>query len=74
MCLTLLQTGAGCRTLIFAIVLHVASNLSGDEVTVCINPEFRMEPTKSESSGISYGRVVDHLIVVKGPSDLTCMY
>lgn len=60
------QTEAGCRILVNAILLHIVSNLSRNGVDVSIVPEFRMEPTRFEYAATSYGGIVDFLIV-KGP-------
>ena len=62
-----LQTEAGRRVLVNAILLHIVSNISDAEVDVGIIPEFRMESTTQfEYAATSYGDVVNFLIV-KGP-------
>jgi len=64
------QTEAGCRILVNAILLHIVSNLSGEGVDVNIIPEFRMPATKFEYANMSFGGVVDYLII-KCPKAIT---
>ena len=61
-----LQTEAGRRVLVNAILLHIVSNISDAEVDVGIIPEFQMESTRFEYAATSYGDVVNFMIV-KGP-------
>lgn len=63
-------TEAGCRILVNAILLHIVSNLSGRDIDVGIIPEFRMPATKFEEANLSFGGVVDYLII-KCPKGMT---
>jgi len=71
---TTLQTEAGCRMMINAMLLHVASNLDSAENGVAIAPEFRIDDTRLEPTGYTYGGVVDYMIIftdrsTRGTSD-----
>jgi hypothetical protein len=63
-----LQTEAGCRVLINAILVHIASNLDTAVQGVAIAPEFRIPSTVLESGGSSYAGAVDYLMVLGKPS------
>ena len=57
------QSEAGCRILINALLIHVASNLETDISGVVIAPEFRVEDTVLGCTENSFGGVVDYMVV-----------
>ena len=64
-----LQTEAGRRDLVSTILLHVASNLSGEDMDVNVIPKFRM-PVDARFEYAQNAGVVDYLIV-KCPKPLS---
>ena len=58
-----LQTEAGCRMVIDALLLHTALNLGSPEHGVAIIPEFRIDDTRLEPTLYTYGGVVDYMII-----------
>ena len=64
-----LQTEAGRRNLVSAILLHVASNLSAEDIDVNVIPKFRM-PVDTRFEYAQNAGVVDYLIV-KCPKPLS---
>ncbi|KAF8813027.1 hypothetical protein BYT27DRAFT_7271948 [Phlegmacium glaucopus] len=61
--LILLQSEAGCRTLINALLIHVASNLETDASGVVIAPEFRVEDMLLGNTENSFREVVGYMLV-----------
>ena len=57
-----LQTEAGRRESVSAILLHVVSNLSGEDIDVNVIPKFRM-PVDTRFEYAQNAGVVDYLIV-----------
>ena len=57
------QSEAGCRILINALLIHVASNLETDTSGVVIAPEFRIEDMVLGCTENSFGGVVDYMLV-----------
>lgn len=69
------QSEAGCRILINALLIHVASNLETETSGVVIAPEFRINDTLLGCTEHSFGGVVDYMLIygdrpVRG--DLVC--
>jgi hypothetical protein len=58
-----LQTEAGCRMVINALLLHTALNLDSADYGVVIAPEFRIDDTQLEPTRYTYGGVVDYMII-----------
>ena len=58
-----LQTEAGCRMVIDALLLHTALNLGSSDYGVAIIPEFRVDDTRLEPTQYTYGGVVDYMII-----------
>jgi len=58
-----LESEAGCRILINALLIHVASNLETDISGVAIAPEFRVEDMVLGCTENSFGGVVDYMLV-----------
>ncbi|PPQ83151.1 hypothetical protein CVT25_005394 [Psilocybe cyanescens] len=58
-----LESEAGCRILINALLIHVASNLETDTSGVVIAPEFRVEDRLLRSTENSFGGVVDYMLI-----------
>ena len=61
--LILLQSEAGCRILINALLIHVASTLETNASGVVIAPEFRVEDMLLGTTENSFGGVVDYMLV-----------
>ena len=57
------QSEAGCRILINTLLIHVASNLETDTSGAVIAPEFRVDDTLLGSTEISFGGVVDYMLI-----------
>lgn len=61
--LILPQSEAGCRILINALLIHIASTLETDTYGVVIAPEFRVEDMLLGNTENSFGSVVDYMLV-----------
>jgi hypothetical protein len=57
------QSEAGCHILINTLLIHVTSNLETDTSGVVIAPEFRVDDTLLASTEISFGGVVDYMLI-----------
>lgn len=57
------QSEAGCRILINALLIRVASNLETDISGVVIGPEFHVEDMVLGCTENSFGGVVDYVLV-----------
>jgi len=58
-----METEAGCRMVINAMLLHAALNLDSTENGVTIAPEFRIDDSRLEPTGYIYGGVVDYMVI-----------
>ena len=61
--LILPQSEAGCRILIDALLMHLASTLETDTSGVVIVPEFRVNDMLLGTTEDSFGGVVDYMLV-----------
>ncbi|KAJ6632179.1 hypothetical protein B0H10DRAFT_2206580 [Mycena sp. CBHHK59/15] len=58
-----METEAGCRMVINVMLLHAALNLDSAENGVAIAPEFRIDDTRLEPTGYTYGGVINYMII-----------
>ncbi|KAF8803101.1 hypothetical protein BYT27DRAFT_7305360 [Phlegmacium glaucopus] len=57
-----METEAGCRMVINAMLLHTALNLDSTDYGVAIAPDFRIDDTRLEPTGYTNGGVVNMII------------
>jgi len=58
-----MQTEAGFRMVIDALLLHPALNLGSSDYGVAIIQEFRIDDTRLEPTQYTYGGVVNYMII-----------